>query len=167
MRLLYGDRVGFQPGWGLAIWSGGLLLAAACSALLSVASFIGAQTPDATEVQLLEWGVIEPGEGWLAAVSDDEQGQSGCVLTRRAVVRWKAGEPEERIALTEEIHVEQANQTLRVSSPQHSFNCPLKEDSLGLSFQNLVQARSKRKRTRWRPSPDPRVAHLFDARESN
>ena len=100
-------------------------------------------------------------------MSEDDQGQSGCVLTRKALVRWESGALEARIALTEEIHVEQADQALRVSSPEQSFDCPLREESLGLSFQTLVSERSKRKRTQWRPGPDPRVAHLFDSRESN
>ena len=167
MLLLYGDRAGFQPGWGLAIWAGGLLFLAAGSAVLSVVSFVGAQTPDATEVQLTEWGVIEPGEGWLAAVSDDDEGRSGCVLTRRAVVRWIDEKPVERLHLDAQLAVALGDDTLTLSSDRQNVTCPLKDEAFGLTFHDMVLERSKRQRARWHPGPDPRVAHLIQEGDGN
>lgn len=158
--LLYGDRAGVEPGWGLAVWATGLLVAGAGAAVLSLLSFVGANTPDATERQLAGWGVLDPDENWVAAVPDGDEGTSGCVLTGQAVVRWDDGQRTARVRLKDVPTVTVEGDRLWLSSEEHTIDCAARVEG-GVAFDAMVTRRIDQLRQDWRPGPDPRVAHLY------
>lgn len=165
LNRLYGEpvrRPGFEAGPGLAVWTVGLLLAAAGSVVLSVVSLGAATTPDAATVQLRDWGVLRADESWLALHADRPDSRSGCLITPSALIRWEATRPVSRLPLAGAT-VTRTDHGLDVHAASgEQVHCPSDPGSDLRVFEALVRGRTAVRDTSWHPGPDPRVAHLYE-----
>ncbi len=160
LERMYGkDPLRPAPGWSLAIWASALLLAAAGSLVLSVVSLIGATTEDAATVQLREWGVLGPGEAWVAVHVDDARADAGCAVTDTDLVRWVDRSTESRLALAGATVVREAR-GIRVTRGADVIFCPSDPGSDLRAFFAITERKTRVRQGDWHPGPDPRIAHL-------
>lgn len=149
-----------NPGWGLAIWAGLLLIGAAGSAVLSIVAFVGANTDDAATAQLRDWGVLDTQQEWVALHLDDATAESGCAITLTELIRWQDRQVTTRLPLAGAT-IDRQDRGLRVMNGSDTAFCPSDPGSDLRVFEAMAERRTRVRQGDWHPGPDPRVAKYF------